>query len=555
MFGFLKDKLKGALKIFSKGVEEKGKTEEKTVEVEKPVEKQKPVEKKQPVQEQKSKKTEEPKSKSEIKKETPKKVEKKESEEEIQVTIRDKKPQATIVDATEQPVQKAHVEEIQLAKQEEVVIEKEEEKPLVVFDQTTNEEQTSQKKVYTPVIEEEIESKPAVEEVEEPVVKEQEAPKSLFSKFTSVFKKKEEAEEPVKPKKEQPKMVVETKRGTADGKIVEEKTVIQSKTVEQEEAEEQEKIEAQVKAAEQKQKAQAALDDAHKPKSFFEKITQVITTKTISQEQFEELFFDLEMAMLENNVAVQVIEKLKSDLQKNVVGVALKRGEIENVIVNTLKTSIEDVLSIKVPNLLKSVESKKPYVIAFIGVNGAGKTTNLAKVANYLKKNGKSVVIAACDTFRAAAIQQLEEHANRLDIKIIKHDYGADAAAVAFDAVAHAKSKNIDVVLIDTAGRLHSNSNLMDELAKIERVIQPDLKLFVGESVTGNDCIEQAMQFNEKIGIDGIILSKADVDEKGGAAISVSYVTQKPIYFIGTGQTYDDLEPFSKEKVLASLEL
>ncbi len=165
------------------------------------------------------------------------------------------------------------------------------------------------------------------------------------------------------------------------------------------------------------------------------------------------------------------------------------------------------------------------------------------------------MVLAAADTFRAAAIQQLEEHANKLGVKIIKHDYESDPAAVAFDAIKHAESKGIDIVLIDTAGRQHANKNLMQELEKVIRVNKPDLKVFIGESITGNDCVEQAKQFNETVGIDVIVLTKADVDEKGGAAISISYVTGKPIIYLGMGQTYDDLVPFNKEKILESVGL
>jgi len=171
------------------------------------------------------------------------------------------------------------------------------------------------------------------------------------------------------------------------------------------------------------------------------------------------------------------------------------------------------------------------------------------------QQNNLSVVMAAADTFRAAAIDQLQLHADKLGIKLIKHEYGSDAAAVAFDAVKHAEATKKDVVLIDTAGRLHSNVNLMDEMKKIIRVANPDLKIFIGESITGNDCVEQAKKFDEAVGIDGILLSKADVDEKGGAAISVSYVTKKPILYLGTGQEYEDLQAFDKNKLLASIGL
>ena len=206
-------------------------------------------------------------------------------------------------------------------------------------------------------------------------------------------------------------------------------------------------------------------------------------------------------------------------------------------------------------NLIKESSKKKPYIIAMIGINGSGKTTTLAKIVHLFQQNKLKPVVAACDTFRAAAIQQLEEHTNKLGVKLIKHDYGSDAAAVAFDAVKHAESKNKDVVLIDTAGRLHSDKNLMRELEKIIRVAKPDLKIFVGESIAGNDVVEQVKYFNDKVGIDAIILAKADIDEKGGAAISVSYITGKPILYLGTGQNYEDLTEFSKDKIVEQIGL
>ena len=198
---------------------------------------------------------------------------------------------------------------------------------------------------------------------------------------------------------------------------------------------------------------------------------------------------------------------------------------------------------------------EKPYVIAFFGINGSGKTTSIAKLANMLKEKNVSCVLAAADTFRAASIEQLSLHAEKIGVRIIKHTYGADPAAVAFDAIKHARAKDIDVVLIDTAGRMHSNTNLIDEMKKIIRVAKPDLKIFVGESITGNDCVEQAKTFNEAVGIDGIILTKADIDEKGGAAVSVSYVTKKTILYLGVGQEYKDLQPFDSEVIIKGLGL
>ncbi len=290
-------------------------------------------------------------------------------------------------------------------------------------------------------------------------------------------------------------------------------------------------------------------------KSLFRKIKEKIVTTTISGKKFEKIFWDLELAMLENNVALEVVEKIKEDLREKLVDNPIRREEVSSIIVNTLKKSIEGILSVKALDLESLSEKKKPFVICFVGVNGSGKTTTIAKVAKWFQGRHMTPVIAAGDTFRAAAIQQIEEHADKLGVKLIKHDYGSDAAAVAFDAIKHAESKNRDVVLIDTAGRLHSNKDLIDELKKVVKVAKPHLTIFVGESITGNDCIEQAKEFNDHIGIDGIILAKADVDEKGGAALSVSDVTKKPILFLGTGQRYNDLEKFSANKIIGSLGL
>ena len=289
---------------------------------------------------------------------------------------------------------------------------------------------------------------------------------------------------------------------------------------------------------------------------FFSALKERILTTTISDSQFEEMYHDLEMAMLENNVALEVIEKIKQDLKDALVDKAIRRTKVEETLILTLKSSISGLFE-GYFDLITAIKGKseKPYIIALVGINGSGKTTSVAKLASFLKSKGLSVVIAAADTFRAASIEQICLHGERLGVKVIKHDYGADPAAVAFDAIKHAQAKSVDVVLIDTAGRMNSNSDLVNEMKKIVRVAKPDLKIFVGESITGNDCVEQAKTFDEAIGIDGIILSKADIDEKGGAAVSVSYITKKPILYIGTGQEYKDLEPFDKETVMQNLGL
>ncbi|MFH0711572.1 MAG: signal recognition particle-docking protein FtsY [archaeon] len=283
--------------------------------------------------------------------------------------------------------------------------------------------------------------------------------------------------------------------------------------------------------------------------SFFSKFK-----KRLTEEKFEELFQELEMILLQNNVAYEAVQSIKNSLAEKLIGKILNEVDLSK----ELKESIESIL-INPPDFLKeiknSLEIKKPFVILFAGINGSGKTTTIAKVANYLQKNKLTVCLAAADTFRAAAIQQLEEHATKLKVPLTKKDYGSDPASVGFEAIARAKKNKIDVVLIDTAGRMQNRDSLMKEIEKISRITKPNMTIFIGESITGNDATEQAKTFNDAINITGIILSKADVDEKGGTAISVSHITKKPILFLGTGQSYNDLEIFDKKKIIEKLEL
>ncbi len=288
-------------------------------------------------------------------------------------------------------------------------------------------------------------------------------------------------------------------------------------------------------------------------KSFIKKLSDSFTKKVLSEKAFNELFWELEITLLENNVAVEVIELIKEKLKEKLVDRPIARKDISGEIENTLRATIDEILDKEKPDFMNDIASKKPYKILVVGVNGSGKTTTIAKLVHKLKKNGFSSVLAASDTFRAAAIDQLQEHADNLDTKLIRHDYNSDPAAVAFDAIKYAEAKKLDTVIIDTAGRLHSNSNLMDELKKVHKVSKPDLTIFVGESITGNDCLEQAKEFQKVVDFDAIILSKADVDEKGGAAISVSHITQRPVLYLGVGQGYDDLEEFDRYKIMYRL--
>jgi len=292
--------------------------------------------------------------------------------------------------------------------------------------------------------------------------------------------------------------------------------------------------------------AEEVVEVEEKPlkKSFFAKFKKEITS-----ENFDELFEELEMILLQHNVSYSSVEAIKESLEKRLVGKALSDINLAE----ELKIAISDLL-LDAPDFLKtirdSLEEKRPFVILFVGINGSGKTTTVAKVANYLLKNNLSVCLAAGDTFRAASIEQIATHADTLGVHLTKKDYGSDPAAVGFDAVSYAKKNKVDVVLIDTAGRMQNKDSLMREIEKVSRVNKPDMKIFLGELITGNDATEQAKAFNDATGLTGIILSKADVDENGGAAISVSKATGKPILFLGTGQGYDDLEVFDKEKLV-----
>jgi len=235
-------------------------------------------------------------------------------------------------------------------------------------------------------------------------------------------------------------------------------------------------------------------------------------------------------------------------------GVQVKRLEDRGKVVedNLRQVLLEVMLTDKRIDLLSKAEEKRrkkePFIVLFVGINGTGKTTTIAKVAQFFKDKKCSVVLAGSDTYRAGSIEQLEEHAKRLNLRMIKHQYGADPAAVAYDAVSHAKAHGVNIVLIDTAGRMQTNQNLMNELSKVKRIICPDMTVLTVDSLAGNDAVAQAEEFNKCVGIDATILTKVDADVKGGAALSVTYVTQKPILFIGVGQTYKDLEVFNPEK-------
>lgn len=277
------------------------------------------------------------------------------------------------------------------------------------------------------------------------------------------------------------------------------------------------------------------------------------TTKELTDKNLSDAVWELQLVLIQNDVAVEVAEHICELTKKKMLG--SRAGRLENLrkhFRSALHDSIIEVLTPEHPlDLLEFAKKRRDAgdstTILFVGVNGTGKTTTLAKLAHLYKKNGFSIVIAAGDTFRAGSIEQLEKHAEKLEIRVIKQDYGSDAAAVAYDAVAHAKARHIDVVLIDSAGRMQSNKNLLQEMKKMARVAEPDLKIFVGDALAGNDALSQAKEFNNAIGIDGAILTKVDADPSGGAALSVAFVTGRPVVYVGIGQGYEDLQRFDPE--------
>ncbi len=277
--------------------------------------------------------------------------------------------------------------------------------------------------------------------------------------------------------------------------------------------------------------------------------------KELTEKKVDDILWDLEIALLESDVAMPVVDDVKLHLKKELVGKKIKRKlDLGDVIETALRNSISNVLAVGQVNFDKIVrKSKKPLVLMFVGVNGTGKTTAIARVAHRLQKMGYSTVLAAGDTFRAGAIEQLTIHSKKLKTKIIKNQAGSDPAAIAYDAVEHAKARKKDVVLIDTAGRMQTNINLMDEMKKIKRIAEPDMIIFVGDALAGNDAVIQAQKFDEAVGIDTAILTKIDADAKGGAALSIAKAVGKPIIFVGTGQNYKDLQPFNTEWMVERL--
>ena len=415
---------------------------------------------------------------------------------------------------------------------------------------------------------------------EQPPVKKEEKKKKRFSFFSRNKDKEEETKEDEEETKEdetlteeveetaeqeeessqleEEKITEQDKKDTSEEPVKEEKKsrfsfFRRNKKEDKEEPAKEEKKEEETSKDEEKESVVEEKKEKKAPKE--EKsggMFSFITQKTITEDDIEEILDELFMSLLEGDVAYEVADRIVESVKEDLIGKKIKRrGDMELFTTNALKSAITEIIDNGSYDLLGNIEEAKqngePYKIMFVGINGTGKTTTIAKLAKYLEKHGYSSVFGASDTFRAGAIEQLEHHAENLNLKIIKHARNSDPAAVAYDAVEHAKATGKDVVLIDTSGRMQTNVNLMDEMKKIKRVSKPDCIMYVGDALMGNDATEQATKFNDVIDIDGIILTKADADAKGGAALSIGHVIHKPILFVGTGQSYDDLMEFKPE--------
>ncbi len=297
-----------------------------------------------------------------------------------------------------------------------------------------------------------------------------------------------------------------------------------------------------------------------KLKRAFSRAAKGVAQKELTEKVLDDVLLDLQIALLESDVAQEVVDDLSEKLKKELLGLKLeKEQEATEIVQSKLRTAVAEIFArTNSFDLIEKIKMKKeakagPFVVVFLGINGTGKTTTVAKIANLLRKAGFSVVVAAGDTHRAGAIEQLEQHTNRLSLKIVKQRYGADPSSVGRDAYDHAKKNHIDIVLMDTAGRMQTSKNLMDEMGKIVRVVKPDVKLFIGDALAGNDTINQAREFFHYTNFDGAVLTKVDADAKGGSAISIAHITSRPIVYVGMGQGYDDIIPFDSNKFIESL--
>ena len=292
----------------------------------------------------------------------------------------------------------------------------------------------------------------------------------------------------------------------------------------------------------------------------FSSATRNIIHKELTEKDLNNVLSELEIALLQSDIAQEVIDVIVTKLKSELIGTKFEKEQnTANIVQIKFRNAIVEMFSGSGEvDLIKKITEKKdkrggPFIVVFLGINGTGKTTTVAKVAHFLRKHNISVVLAAGDTHRAGAIEQISLHAEKLSLKVITQRYGADPSAVGRDAIEYAKKHHIDVVLVDTAGRMQTAKNLMDEINKIVRVVKPDIKLFVGDSLAGNDTINQAREFFEYTNFDGAILTKIDADAKGGSAISIVHITSRPIVYLGIGQGYEDIIPFDAGRFIDSI--
>jgi len=383
----------------------------------------------------------------------------------------------------------------------------------------------------------------------------------LKNAVKSISERFEKKEDEIK-KFEEAKKEIEQKIEAVEEKPVEKVLEEVRPIIEEKAPEMKEEVEKAVEEVKEEVKAEVKrIEKPKEKKSFFKKVTEKIikkvTEKKLSDEDLEPILKELESGLIEADVAYEVVKKIKNDLKKSLVDREIKRGKEKDIIINALKKSLLEILSvpeINLEELIKKARSEnRPTILLFFGFNGSGKTTSIAKIARWLIDRNYTVALAAADTWRKAAIEQLEEHGKKLGVTTIKHKYGADPAAIVYDGVEHCKSKGINVLLGDTAGRTHVNKNLIDELKKIIRVNKPDLKILVMDSLVGNDAVQQSQIFNNAVGIDAVMFTKNDVNPRGGAILSVSYLLKKPILFLGIGQNHSDIVEFNSSKFVEQL--
>ncbi len=374
---------------------------------------------------------------------------------------------------------------------------------------------------------------------------------SFKNKFSEKIKEKTTTEKITEEKKiettkpEINKIIKENKQETINEPSIKEPTKQElDKTIEFDSAGEKKTSEEVLEKKIEKREIKTKL-------SIGKKITGFFTGKIkLNEKDLTDLLFELELSLLEADVEQETATTIIEELKKEVIGQEIKKGQETEFLKEKIKLVLENIMQTQEISIQKLMQEKKPLTILFLGPNGVGKTTTIAKLTYLLKQLNKTVLLASGDTFRAGSIEQLEQHANKLEVKIIKHKYGSDPAAVGYDAVKSAKAKGIDAVLIDSAGRQDTNKNLLEELKKMDRVIKPDLKIYVGEAFTGQALVTQAKEFNEKIPINAFILTKIDSDTKGGTAISLLHQLKKPILYIGTGQRYQDLTEFHPKYII-----